>query len=305
MEIEIRKEKESEYPATEKMVRESFWNKYKPGCNEHFMVHVMRNHEAWLPELSRIAVVDGEIAGVIMYFESQITQADGTTVKVASFGPLCVSHKFRAMGVGMKLMKETLPLAKAAGYPGVLIIGEPDYYPRAGFIQCKDRGITDGEGNSWSAYMVYEFEEGSMQIPGIMEEPYDITEGIPPVPPADYESQFAKWNRAVLPCQFDYPAPCDDNNGYHLVREEENPKGFDEIFSRADGECGAAGENAAAVRREVMNHGYLIRKGDDTIGVCVISTAEEKPAVTHLWLEESFKGKGIEDDIVATLAKQN
>ncbi len=298
--MEIRKEKESEYLKTEKMVRESFWNKYQPGCNEHYMVHVMRNHEAWLPELSRIAVVDGEIAGVIMYFEAQIRQADGTRVKVASFGPLCVSHKFRAMGVGMKLMKETLPLAQKAGYPGVLIIGEPDYYPKAGFIPCKDRGITDEEGNSWSAYMVYEFEEGGMQIPGIMEEPYDITDGIPPVPPAEYENRFANWNRAVLPCQFEYPAPCDENNGYHLIREEEKPAEFDALFAKA-----AADECGATIRQNVQRHGFIIRNGDTAVGMCVISTENEKPAVTHMWLEEPFRGKGIEDDITETLAKQN
>lgn len=298
MNIEIRKETEKDYFETEKMVRESFWNKYQPGCNEHYMVHVMRENKAWLPELSRIAVVDGEIAGVIMYFEAKIKKTDGSEVKIASFGPLCVSHKFRAMGIGKKLMTETLPLVKAAGYPGVLIIGEPDYYPKAGFIRCKDREITDAEGNAWDAYMVYEFEKDGMHIPGIMEEPYDITDGIPPVPPADYESQFEVWNRASLPCQFEYPSPCDENNGYHLRREEENPAVFDALFAKLD--CDVNGEE---IRKCRTNHGFIIENGSRAGGMCVISTENEKPEVTHIWLEEDYRGKGIEEDIKETLGK--
>lgn len=298
--IEIRKETEKDYFETEKMVRESFWNKYQPGCNEHYMVHVMRKNKAWLPELSRIAVVDGEIAGVIMYFESKIKKANGSEVKVASFGPLCVTRKYRTMGIGKKLMAETLPLAKAAGYPGVLIIGEPDYYPKAGFIRCKDREITDAKGNAWDPYMVYEFEKDGMKIPGIMEEPYDITDGIPQVPPSDYESQFEVWNRVSLPCQFVYPNPCDENNGYHLKREEENPAGFDTLFAKL--ENGVKGEE---IRKCRTTHGFIIENGNRDVGMCVISTESEKPEVIHIWLEEEFRRKGIEENIKETLAMQN
>ena len=302
MNIEIRKETERDYFETEKMVRESFFNKYQPGCNEHYMVHVMRSHETFLPELSRIAVVDGKIAGVIMYFESKIKKADGGEVKIASFGPLGVSREYRTLGIGKKLMAETLPLAKAAGYPGVLIIGEPEYYPKVGFIRCKECGITDAEGNAWDPYMVYEFEKGSMHIPGIMEEPYDITDGIPPVPPSDYENQFEKWNRASLPCQFAYPNPSDENNGYHLKREEEKPSEFDAFFAKLENENGVRGET---IRKCRTNHGFIIGNGNRGVGMCVISSAAEKPVLTHIWLEEEFRGKGIEENIKKTLENQN
>ncbi|MCQ2577169.1 MAG: hypothetical protein MJ176_01430 [Treponema sp.] len=180
-----------------------------------------------------------------MYFKAKITQADGNEVQIASFGPLCVSHKYRNLGIGKLLMTETLSLAKEAGYPGVLIIGEPEYYPKVGFIRCKDCGITDAEGNSWDAYMVYESEKGSMKIPGVFEEPYDITDGIPPVPPAEYENQFENWTRAAIPCQFMYPNPCDENNGYHLRREEECPVAFGEFFAKT-GVTGVTAEEIIA-----------------------------------------------------------
>lgn len=301
MNIEIRKETEKDYFETEKMVRESFWNKYQPGCNEHYMVHVMRNHETWLPELSRIAVVDGEIAGVIMYFKAKITQADGKEVQIASFGPLCVSHKYRNLGIGKKLMTETLSLAKEAGFPGVLIVGEPEYYPKVGFIRCKDCGITDAEGNSWDAYMVYEFEKGSMHIPGVMEEPYDITDGIPPVPPAEYESQFENWTRAAVPCQFMYPNPSDENNGYHLRREEECPAGFKEFFAKT----GVSGVTAEEIIANPLMAEFVIENGQQKIGMCVISYTGAKPEVSYIYLKEEFLGKGIEEDIKNTLEENN
>lgn len=182
----------------------------------------------------------------------------------------------------------------------ILIIGEPDYYPKAGFIRCKDREITDAEGNSWDAYMVYEFEKGGMHIPGIMEEPYDITDGIPPVPPAEFETQFESWNRASLPCQFVYPNPCDENNGYHLKREEGNPAGFDALFAKLKNDV--KGEE---IRKCRTNHGFIIESGSREYGMCVISTEKEKPEVKHIWLEDKIRDKGIEEDIKTTLAKQN
>lgn len=301
MNIEIRKETEKDYFETEKMVRETFWNKFQPGCNEHYMVHVMRNHETFLPELSRIAVVDGEIAGVIMYFKAKIKQVDGKEVEIASFGPLGVSHKYRNLGIGKKLMTETMPLVKEAGYPGVLIIGEPDYYPKVGFVRCKDRGITDAEGNAWDPYMVYEFEKNGMHIPGIMEEPYDITDRIPPVPPAEYENQFEKWMRAEIPCQFEYPNPCDENNGYHLRRAEELPAEFEAFFAKAK----VAGVTAREIVANPLMAEFVIGNGNRGIGMCVISYQGAEPEVTYTYLEETFRGKGIEDDIRKTLKERN
>ena len=299
--IKIRKETNKDYFETEKMVRESFWNKYQPGCNEHYMVHMMRKHETWLPELSRIALVDGEIAGVIMYFKAKIKQANGKEVEIASFGPLCVSHKYRNLGIGKKLMAETLPLVKAAGFPGVLIVGEPEYYPKIGFIPCKACGITDAEGNSWDPYMVYEFEKDGMKIPGVFEEPYDITDGIPPVPPAEYENQFENWTRAAIPCQFMYPNPSDENNGYHLRREEECPAIFGDFFAKA----GISGVTAEEIVANPLMAEFVIENGQQQIGMCIICYTGPKPEVSHIYIEEGFRGKGIEEDIKKTLEDTN
>ena len=59
----IRPERPEDYAAAEAMTCRAFWNKYQPGCDEHYLVHKLRNDPAYVPELSRVAVVDGRVVG--------------------------------------------------------------------------------------------------------------------------------------------------------------------------------------------------------------------------------------------------
>ena len=49
--IMIRLEKKEEHQKVENLVRESFWNVYRPGCLEHYVLHQLRNDPAFVPEL--------------------------------------------------------------------------------------------------------------------------------------------------------------------------------------------------------------------------------------------------------------
>jgi len=163
--IEIRRERPEEYHAVEQATLNAFWNKYRIGCDEHQLVHKLRDSEDYLPEISRIAVIDGEIAGVICYTRVYLRkEVDGNVAEkeIVTFGPLGVVPKWQGCGVGEVLLKETLKLAKDAGYEGVVIFGEPDYYPRVGFKTCDNFGITDAEGNNFDAFMGYELIEGGL-----------------------------------------------------------------------------------------------------------------------------------------------
>ena len=46
--INIRLERENEYHVVENLVRESFWNVYRPGCLEHYVLHQLRNDPAFV-----------------------------------------------------------------------------------------------------------------------------------------------------------------------------------------------------------------------------------------------------------------
>lgn len=164
--IIIRKEKKEDYKQTEYMTMRAFWNLHGPGCNEHLLVRIMREAEEYLPEISRVAELDGKIVGLIMYFKAQVQDGDSVH-EVVSFGPLCVEPTLRNSGVGEMLLKETIKLARQAGYPGIIIFGEPDYYPKHGFRTCDNYGVTTADGSNFDAFMAYPLDEDKFsQIKG-------------------------------------------------------------------------------------------------------------------------------------------
>lgn len=140
------------------MTLRAFWNMHGPGCNEHFLVHILRNADCYVPELSRVAVEDGRIVGVIMYSKAKVV--DGENVhEVLTFGPLAVEPTCHNSGIGAKLLQETIPLARDAGYAGIIIFGEPDYYPKHGFKTCSHFGITTADGSNFDAFMAYPLDD--------------------------------------------------------------------------------------------------------------------------------------------------
>ena len=88
--LTIRLETENDYRAVEELTREAFWNVYKPGADEHYIVHKMRNHPDFIPELAFVLEKDGKIIGNIMYTKAWLEDENGTRKEILSFGPLCV-----------------------------------------------------------------------------------------------------------------------------------------------------------------------------------------------------------------------
>lgn len=156
--IIIRKERKEDYQETEHMVMRAFWNLHGPGCNEHLLVHKLRNDQCYLPEISRVAELDGKIVGVIMYSKAIVQEGDSIH-EVLTFGPLCAEPLLQNMGIGEMLLQETMQLAKEAGYSGICIFGEPDYYPKHGFKNSEQFGITDWEGNNYPPFMAYALDK--------------------------------------------------------------------------------------------------------------------------------------------------
>lgn len=160
--ITIRRETPGDYYQTERMAQRAFWNKYQPGCDEHYLIHKLRRDSAYLPEISRIAVLNEAVVGCIMYSKARVTDGENQ-YEVATFGPLCVDPDFQGRRIGEKLVRETLKLAAAAGIPGVIIYGEPDYYPRLGFRTCDHFDITTPEGENFDAFMGYELKKNGFE----------------------------------------------------------------------------------------------------------------------------------------------
>ena len=155
----IRQEKPEDYKSTELMTMRSFWNKFWPGCSEHNMIRIIRKSKDYLPSISRIAELDGNVVGAVYYSKAWID--DGSVKReVAMLGPLAVEPTMEGNGIGGALINETVRLAKEAGIAGIILAGEPGYYPKFGFRLMSDYGITDSEGNSRDAYLCYPLNDG-------------------------------------------------------------------------------------------------------------------------------------------------
>ena len=116
MNIIIRKETPSDYHAVEALTRESFWNVYKPGADEHYFVHMMRSHPDFIPELAFVLEKDGEIIGNIMYTKAWLEDEEGKRKEILSFGPLCVAPKFQRQHLGKLLIEHSFDAARKMGY---------------------------------------------------------------------------------------------------------------------------------------------------------------------------------------------
>ena len=164
--IQIRMETKVDWYDVELMTQHAFWNKHHLGCDEHYLVHKIRCHEDYLPDISRIAVKDGQVIGCIMYTKSKIVDGEDTH-NIITFGPLCVEPEWQGCGVGELLLRETMSLASEKGYKGIVIFGEPDYYPRIGFKTCDNFSITNADGKNFDAFMGIELiKDGFKGIKG-------------------------------------------------------------------------------------------------------------------------------------------
>lgn len=137
----LRREEEKDYKTVENITREAFWNVYRPGCFEHYVLHKMRGDNAFIPELDYVAEENGRVVANIVYVKAYVTDECGTAREIAVFGPLSVLPEKQKQGYGRRLIEYTTEKAKEMGFALVAITGNPDYYRRFGFESASKYGI--------------------------------------------------------------------------------------------------------------------------------------------------------------------
>ena len=137
----IREETPGDHRAVEEVTREAFWNRYAPGCNEHYLVHLLRKDPGFLPWHSLVAEYDGHVIGHVLLSPSEIALDVGGSLPVFTLGPLTVLPAISRRGIGGRLMCEAVPLAKERGANALMLTGDPKYYHRFGFISASRLGI--------------------------------------------------------------------------------------------------------------------------------------------------------------------
>ena len=137
----IRLEKKEDYGEVENLVRESFWNVYRPGCSEHFVIHVLRDDPAFVKELDFVMEQDGELIGQNMFMRTIINADDGQIIPVLTMGPICITPSLKRQGYGKKLLDYSLEKAAAMGFGAVLFEGNIGFYGKSDFDYARNFGI--------------------------------------------------------------------------------------------------------------------------------------------------------------------
>ena len=132
-EYTIRLEEEKDYREVENLIRESFWNVYRPGCSEHYVIHVLRDDPAFIDKLDYVMEQDGTLIGQNMFMETVIDADDGRTIPVLTMGPICITPELKRKGYGKIILDYSLEKATELGYGAVLFEGNIDFYGKSGF----------------------------------------------------------------------------------------------------------------------------------------------------------------------------
>lgn len=154
--IIIRNEKKEDWELVERITRQAFYNLYVPGCVEHYLVHIMWEHEDFIPELDFVLELDGQVIGNIMYTKAKLTDENGTEKEILTFGPVSIHPAYQRMGYGKMLMEHSFQAAIQLGYDTIVILGSPANYVSRGFKCCKKYNVCIENGKYPAAMMVKE-----------------------------------------------------------------------------------------------------------------------------------------------------
>lgn len=131
--MNIRLEQPQDYREVENLTREAFWNIYRPGCTEHYVLNQYRTNPDFIPELDFVMEIDGKIIGHVMFSKAEIILDDGTSLPSWTFGPISIHPDYKRKGYGLKLLQYALEKAKEMGIGLLQMEGNIEFYKHAGF----------------------------------------------------------------------------------------------------------------------------------------------------------------------------
>ncbi|MBQ1252533.1 MAG: N-acetyltransferase [Firmicutes bacterium] len=134
-------EQKDDHKTVEHLIREAFWNVYRPGCLEHYVIHCLRKDEAFVAELDFVMKKDGKIIGQNMFMKAEIKADDGRDIPVLTMGPICITPELKRKGYGKILLDHSLAKAAERGFGAVCFEGDIKFYGKSGFTYAREFGI--------------------------------------------------------------------------------------------------------------------------------------------------------------------
>lgn len=203
----IRIEQPHERREVENLIRESFWNVYRPGCLEHYVMHCLRNDKDFIADLNFVMTVteDGKerLIGQAMCMKAQLTLDNGGVLPIMTLGPIGIHPDYKRQGYGKALLDFTLEKAAAMGFGAVCFEGNIDFYGKSGFTfasayNIRYHGLPEGEDASF--FLCKELKKGFLDgVKGEYATPrgYFVDESEAEV----FDRQFPEKEKLVLPGQ--------------------------------------------------------------------------------------------------------
>lgn len=201
--LNIRNEKPEEFRVVENLVRESFWNVYRPGCLEHFVLHELRNDADFVKELDFVMEKDGEIIGQNIFMKAKIMADDGREIPILTMGPICIKNDLKRQGYGKFLLDYSLEKATELGFGAICFEGNINFYGKSGFTFASEKGIRYHglpEGADSSFFLCKELKNGYLD--GITGE-YSTPQGyfVDEEKAEEFDKKFPKKEKLKLPGQ--------------------------------------------------------------------------------------------------------
>lgn len=139
--IIIRNETKEDYRKVENLTREAFWNVYRPGCMEHYVLHCYRDDPAFVPELDFVMELNNELIGQVIYVRSEIDCDNGRKAPIMTFGPIGIAPEYKRQGYGKHLLDYSMEKAKETGVGALVVTGNILFYGKSGFVPAKTKGV--------------------------------------------------------------------------------------------------------------------------------------------------------------------
>ena len=199
----IRLERKSDYREVENLTREAFWNVYRPGCLEHYVLHTLRSDPAFVPELDFVMEQDGRLIGHVMYMRAEIQADGGRNIPIMTFGPISIAPERKRQGYGTILLHHSMEAARNMGAGALAITGNIGFYGKSGFVVASKKGIhyfAEPRDREVPYFLIRELVPGFLDgITGIYKDPegYFVDEGAAEA----FDVQFPPKRKRKLPGQ--------------------------------------------------------------------------------------------------------
>ena len=171
----IRPETQDDYREVENLTREAFWNVYRPGCMEHYVLHVLRRDPAFVPQLDLVMEKEGRLIGHVMYMRSEIQADDGRAIPIMTFGPISIAPEYKRQGYGSRLLRHSMQAARQLGAGALAITGDIAFYGKAGFVVASTKGIhyfAEPRDAEVPYFLICELEPGFLDgVTGVYKDP--------------------------------------------------------------------------------------------------------------------------------------